>query len=224
MTRTLALLALAVVQCNAGILYVEFTSGAAQTGPAALPGGPNATWNTFSQNPNGSNLAVTDTSGDSTGVLLSYTSSQNYTGGCCGYFGPAYNDLADGYLSQHSGTGTVTLSGLPVATNFTLYLYSERDCGCSSGVFSVNGSANQYTATGTPSAFVLNENYLVFNGAANANGDVVISYGPNGAGEGEINGLQLEYAPEPGGAFLAFGGMALLCAARFKRAPARAVR
>jgi hypothetical protein len=217
------LLALSLAACGqAGTVYIEFTSGTAQTGPAALPGGPNATWQTFSTNPNGTNLALDDTSGNPTGLLLSYTSTQNYTGGCCGGFGAGYGDLADGYLSQHSGfgTGTVTLSGFAPDEAFSLYLYSERDCGCSSGTFSVNGSPSQTTATGLPSAFVLNQNYLVFTGAADSNGKVTIDYAPaGGSGEGEINGIQLvsSAAPEPGPITMVLGGLALVCAGQIRR-------
>lgn len=221
MKKLVLVSALVVGACNATTLYIEFTNGSAQTGPAALPGGPNATWQTFSEDPNGSGLPVNDVNGDPTGITLSYTSTQNYTGGCCGDFGPSYGDLADGYLSQHSGsgTGTVTLSGFTPGESFALYLYSERDCGCSSGTFSVNGSASQNTSTGTPGAFVLGGNYLIFDGTANVNGDVIVDYAPAaGSGEGEINGLQLvATAPEPGATLLLFSGIVALCALRRRR-------
>jgi hypothetical protein len=37
--------------CNADTVYVEFTDGTAQTGQAALSGGPDATWDTFGAGP-----------------------------------------------------------------------------------------------------------------------------------------------------------------------------
>ncbi len=220
MKKLILLAALAAGPASAGTVYIQFTSGTAQTGPAALPGGANATWQTFSVNPSDSDLPVYDIDDNPTGYTLSYVSTQNYTGGCCGGFGSAYDNLADGYLSDHGGTDTVTFNGLQPGQSFELYLYSERDCGCSSGTFSVNGSASQTTSTGLPDAFVLGENYLVFNGTANSGGQITIDYAPSpGSGEGEINGLQLVTtgAPEPGAAYLAFGGMALLFAVRFRR-------
>ena len=198
MKNILALSALIVGCCNAETIYVEFGTGPAQTGPAALPGGPNATWNLFGAGP-GSGVSLDDTDGNLSAITMSYNDSGLVTPTGQTGFGAGYTDLADGYLVT-STSNTISLAGLTPGDNFSLYIYSQRAGVAESTQVSVTGLPSQTAVdTANPGAFVQNTNYLVFNGTVDGTGDLTITYA-NSSAEGDVNGLQLvtsSATPEP---------------------------
>ena len=144
----------------------------------------------------GSNVALTDASGNTSPVTLSWNSDLLSTvGSNPGAFGatPLAN-LFSGYLVNHNATPeTITIAGLVPNASYALYLITQGDTGAAgrSTQFVVNGGSPVITAAGANiGTFVGGQNYELLNVAADGAGVLSIAYSA-AAGEADIEGFQL---------------------------------
>ena len=126
------------------------------------------------------------------------------------------NDLLDDYWFDNTTTAkTITISGLLPSTEYTLYMYGNETNvnGVSEGcTFTFNG--NTQTALGAqavpipPNPWVLGYDHVIFNLISDTGGQIVGSYGGDGA-YNRWNGMQI--VPEPATmCLLGFGALGLL--------------
>ena len=185
---------------------MQFTNNAAwnYTGPA-VTGSAGDQWNHLSSY-FGNNVAVTSSAGNATGVTLTWTSDGFTNGSTTGFAGTQYENLMKREI-YNNGTisprfTTATFSGLLANSAFSLYVYTQGDNSGATNGRTLTGSVNGGTSVTTAGAvhgastFILNQNYLLFTGTADALGKVALSWG--GSGEVDLNALQLDTVPEPG--------------------------
>lgn len=198
---------------NATIIDVQFGGIGAQTG-AAVVGSAGDYWNQYSatsvvggaylnQNPNVTGAALMSSANSATGLSLSYSALGSYTsstGNNTAFANTSNYNLMRGYLyANKNGVISATISGLTAGQSFTLYLYSQKDSAYTGGrkeTFTVNGFASSITNSNA-STFIQNDNYSMFTGTANANGQIVIA-ATSTSSEIDLNGLQLITATNPG--------------------------
>lgn len=136
--------------------------------------------------------------------------------------------LTDTYLYDNDGGSIgVTLSGLTPNADYRLVLYVASD-DAAGGSRALTGTANgvSFAATGNPQpAFMDGENVVELGVTSDGGGDLTISEDNPGNGDGEVdlNGLQLQTAPEPASLSLLCIGAALL-AYRARRGRSRTTR
>jgi hypothetical protein len=126
--------------------------------------------------------------------------------------------MRDYLIAFNDATRSVTLSGLPAGQEVILYLYGEGDnlANDRSTMFTVGGQVASTTGDAGGVPLTLGMDYVVLNDVfADANGEIVITYQPNGAPEAPFNGLQLLTVPEPTSALLL--GMAATVTLAFTR-------
>lgn len=193
-----------------------------QSGAGAI-GSTGDVWNTtdpelniFSELEN-----IIDSSGaaSTVGVTWSDDLQSSVNVGAIEFGSTGHNALMEDYGFTHPGTtATVTVSGLGLNLDFTLYLYGVPDGGSQDTTFAVVGAnegAQTVTAGNTADDNGLNnpDDYVVFTGNTGAGGQIV--YTQTGSSFSGSNGLQLEVVPEPSS--LALFGMAGLLLARRRR-------
>jgi hypothetical protein len=201
-----------------------------QTG-AAVIGSAGDFWNLVSGDgglgATGTDVPLLDTNGLATAATVSWTSSAEFTRGLpqdpVAFDSTPYENLMSGYLAE-GGTGSITISGLVAGGDYDLYLYTQGDVNATGRqtTFTVNGGSPVTTSPGSASAdtFISGQNYVLFDVAANAGGDISVVYS-NFAGEADVNGFQLAAVPEPSAVILVLTGLlAVACFARKRIAQA----
>lgn len=195
-------------------------SNPAQTG-AAFVGSTGDQWNYF--NAASGNRLLDDVSGAASQVSINFNSGTAYTDGTASnnFYSTPYANLFGGYIDEGGSDGiSITLSGLEAGQAFSLYTYSEQDIQNASGrsmAVDVNGVTQDDTQSGE-GAFVAGATYLMFNGFADASGDVNIDISTLN-GQSNLNGLQLQTTDVPEPASFAILGLGItgVMAARRRR-------
>jgi len=233
----LVLGAMLIVPAHAEIVDVQFSGNfswgngyqtgvyAPQQSGAAIIGSSGDQWNYFDTADGAS--VLNNTSGASSGVTLSFTALEAYTlAGAQAQADPfsatPTANLMQGYLDAKApGEISFSFSGLAPNANYSLYVYSSSGGGTGRGVtLTATGAPEQSNSNQTTAGvYILDDNYLLFQGQANAAGQIFVNE-VGFSGEGDINGLQLEVAgvPEPSTWAMFLVGFAGLGVARFRRA------
>jgi hypothetical protein len=193
----------------------------AQQAGAAYVGSAGDQWN-YNKTASGSGSLI-DASGASSGLSINYSSDAPYSPYTDGtnknnFATTSYANLYGGYIATTGNGISITLSGLYAGEAYNLYVYSEQDGTGSSGR-SARITANGVSAVDTQDGagtFILNANYVLLSGTANASGQVVINVA-NLNGEADINGLQLQTLPEPASLSIFGAGLAGLGWVRRRR-------
>jgi hypothetical protein len=134
----------------------------------------------------------------------------------------AGNDLLNDYWFDNTMVAkTITISGLVPNTEYTLYMYGNETnvFGASEGcTFTFNGVTQTALGAQTvpipPNPWVLGYDHVIFNLTSDAGGEIVGTYGGNGA-YNRWNGMQIEGIPEP--ATMCLFGLGALGLLRRKR-------
>ena len=129
----------------------------------------------------GTNIALTDVSGNSSPVTVSWTSAGfYYTGSTPSAFSSTpYANVMSGYLISDATPRTVTISNLTPNASYQLYVLSQGDASTAGrrGTFSVNGGTSVTTAAATNTGtFISGQNYVLFNSAADGTGTLTLTY------------------------------------------------
>lgn len=179
---------------------------------AALVGSAGDQWNII-ESASGSSPLITS-AGSASAVSLSYSATVVY--GLASFqekfLGTPYANLMQSFLVSHNGEApmTLTFSGLSPGEPYALYVYGQSASTSYGETVTVNG-ATQTALQTNASSFIENDNYLLFQGLANASGDIAINdVTAPGELEADLNGLQLDLVPEPASfALLGVGILAL---------------
>jgi hypothetical protein len=199
----LPLLCLFAAPARAELVDVQFgatwpTASTPYTG-AAVIGGSGDQWN-FQQSKNGTNVALTDTSGAATGISMSFQAQGTYgVGGGSAFNGTDYYELMQGFLYTQGGPIDVTFSGLTAGESYELLVYGQSDGNSPAygGTITANGSSAT-ALQNTYSIFVAGGNYVQLTGTADSNGDIVITDAKaTDRDQTMINGIQLVVDPIP---------------------------
>ncbi len=201
------------------------TTGVAYTGGAVV-GGAGDSWNHI-QTSSGS-MAVNTSTGAVSGITFTWSTSGIYglSPGSSTFAATSYVNLMQSFAVTHSGNPAMSLGyhGLTPGQAFSLYIYGQSDGGSPNygSTITVNGSTQTALQTVT-SSFVLGSNYLLFNGVADASGNISVSaLTAPGKSEADINGMQLvTQVPEPASALLLGAGVIGLAAAQGRRRQGR---
>lgn len=181
-----------------------------QTG-AALIGAPGDAWNYFTVS-SATGQALVDATGAATGASLTFTSNRAYTAQTSydAFAGTPTQDLMLGYLVENI---SMTLSGFSPNEAYRMYVYTQGDDNSAGRLIqlSATGAGTQSSTQTNASTYILNNNYLLFQGHADALGDIQLTQ-LGSIGEGDLNGFQLVApGPAPGAGLLslfALGGIA----------------
>jgi hypothetical protein len=159
--------------------------------------------------------------GSASGVTLVTNNSGYFYSGSLFSSTPYGNLMDDGTQVQDVGTPlTFTISGLTANGLYQFYFYSEQTHNDvpSSTTYTIDGSSQTLSSSGTQATLVEGSTYAVFNSvAADASGDILVSVtGPVTADgiAGPVNGFQMSEVPEPGTWLF---GAALSCVALCSR-------
>jgi hypothetical protein len=200
---------------GAGMIDASFIGGGSVTVTGAgVVGSSGDYWNSITTvGTSGSNIALSNTSGQSTGVALSYS-------GAGGDGGPFYSptpspnpDLTSTYADSYTGGNpnnviSLSLSGLAPGGTYDLYVYDVADyhAGASRpGIVSIGtangGESAAFDGNGNLSTWVSGSNYVLLSFTASASGTLSFSISPSGYDhEVDLNGFQLvslSSVPEP---------------------------
>ena len=216
---------------HAGLIDVAFAGGSPLTVMGAgVIGSAGDTWNgiltTTTATSSGSNIALNDTTGLNTGVLLSYSGAGLDVGP---YSGTSPNpNLTSRYSDSFTAPGnssniiTVSLSGLIAGAGYNLYVYDVAPTGSRPGQVTIaGGSSATFTSNNTLSTWVAGSNYVELMATANSTGSLSFTISPTGGNhEVDFNGFQLQtpsVVPEPGSFVLSTEMIGLLGAGWFLR-------
>ena len=213
---------------QAGLIDVQFSGTvsyvcgflcaytAPQQSGAAVVGSAGDQWNeVFASNASG--LALTDTTGATTGLTLNFSADVAYTSAPYydAFQGTAWANLMQGYLVNNI---SMTLNGLNPGQAYDLYMYTQGDnnsAGRAIGLTSTGGSAG-IASQSNANSFIANDNYILLQPIADGSGTISIGeYFVSG--EANLNGFQLVTTdiPEPGSlSVLGIGMLALAGATR----------
>jgi len=195
--------------------------------PSNLPGNPYAWWtghttsgsNLFSHaNPGATNVGNATSAGTHTPVTLSLTYNGDNGSQTGVTQGTPSAILSVAALTPNATTpGTFTLSNVPAGT-YNLFLYGANYDGDRGAVFTVSSGSpvGGFTATMNPgggplNSFILGGDYVEFTGVTpDGSGNITGTWGAVSnpitgfSGEGDFNGLQLQFVPVPEPSSLAF--------------------
>ena len=199
------------------------TAGQTYTG-AAVIGGATDQWNQISAT-SGTAVALSSSTGLASGLNFTWSANAVYgvVPSASGFNSTSYANLMQSFAVTHSGNAAMTMQyhGLSAGQAFSLYIYGQSDGNSSNfgDTITVNG-ATQTLLESNISSFVNGTNYLLFNGVADASGNISIS-AVNAAGksEADINGLQLSFTqvPEPASILLFGASIAGVVVARRRK-------
>ena len=189
---------------------------APQQSGAAIIGSAGDQWNYFAAAAQGS-TALNDTTGAASGLSLSFTSNRAYTAspGYDAFNGTPTANLMLGYLVEDI---SLDISGFAPNQNYSLYVYTQGDDNSNGRLISLSatGAGTQNSKQTNASTYIVDNNYLLFQGQADSTGQVLIKQ-LGSVGEGDLNGFQLlttasAPAPTPGAglaglAFLILAGL-----------------
>jgi hypothetical protein len=213
---------------GAGMIDVYFIGGGPVTVTGAgVVGNSGDYWNgVTTQGTSGSNIVLSNTSNQSTGVSLSYSGA----GGDGGpFFSPISSpnpNLTSTFADSYTGNTpnnviSLSLSGLSPLGTYNLYVYDVADyrVGTSRpGIVSIgatNGGASvSFDGNGNLSTWVSGSNYVLLSFTASASGALSFSISPSGGNhEVDLNGFQLislSSVPEPSSVVLLGSGAIVL--------------
>jgi PEP-CTERM motif len=211
----IAMLGSMMGSAGAGTVDVYFIGGSPVTVTGAgVVGQSGDQWNgitTHSNSTSGSNISLDNTSGQSSGVLLSYA-------GAGGDGGPFYSpipspnpNLTSTYADSFTGSNpnnviSLSLSGLTLQGKYELYVYDVADyhVGTSRpGVVTLatanGGTSANFNGNGNLSTWVQGSNYILLTAEASGSGVLSFTISPTGGNhEVDLNGFQLvSSVPEP---------------------------
>ena len=112
---------------------------------------------------------------------------------------------------SYSGPLTLTISGLQNGQAYNLAL----DCAfnyADGSTFSITGSSPQSDTGANASSFINGVNYVDFDSVVASDNEIVVTISANGTGQdfANLNGFQIEVAPEPSTWAMLFGGLGML--------------
>ena len=156
--------------------------------------------------------SLLSTSGESTGVTVSYTSQGTGVApdepGAFGFYGTPYADLMQGYIYAYDGVARdITFEGLAASSAYSIYVYTQGDSAANGRQLTITTNGTTYTSlssVATESTFVENQNYLALTGMSDAQGVLTLTYN-FAAGEANINAIQIQgpaAVPEPSACLL----------------------
>lgn len=113
-------------------------------------------------------------------------------------------------IEYSGGDLTLTISGLQNGQAYNLALACAWN-GADGSAFTIGSNTHQDTGANIPT-FTEGVNYVEFADVTATDNSIVVTIAPNGDGQNfaNINGFQLEVAPEPSTWAMMFGGLALL--------------
>ena len=196
---------------EAQLIDVNFTqnSSAGQGGPnpgptmsgAAVLGAAGDQWNGISGS-SGTGIALHYASGSASPVTMSFTAGGGYNvydySGSTPFTGTPWNALMETYLYNNAVPQTISLSGLVPNSIYKLVVYNAANSGATGRTtyFTVNGTTQGSTWTGTNNTLVAGADYLEFSTAiSDGSGNLVITYTGNGTAEGDVDGFQIQPSP-----------------------------
>jgi hypothetical protein len=196
--------------------------------PNGLPGNPYAWWsgnttsgaNLFSPTNSGAtNVGNATSAGTHTPVTLSLTYGGDNGSTVGSVQGTPSQIFSEAALTPNATTpGTFTLSNVPAGT-YNLFLYGANYDGNRGAAFTVSSGTpvGGFTATTNPgnqsplNSFILGGDYVEFTGVTpDGSGNITGTWGAVSnpitgfSGEGDFNGLQLQFVPVPEPSSLAF--------------------
>jgi len=217
-----ALISTCALTAQAGLIAnVQFnrTTGHTYTG-AAVVGSEGDYWNDLLTGTD-SDVVLYDIGNNASDLTLSWTGTGVATAKISGYYNgfasTGYANLMNGYLylNNTSSTNHIIISGLTASLDYSIYIYSTGDAGCTGRQLTVNlndsGAVTTAPAVASASTFILNQNYLMIDVLSSAMGQIDIAYS-SAISEADINGIQIvSSVPEPAStALLLSGSLGLL--------------
>jgi uncharacterized delta-60 repeat protein len=181
------------------------SSGGPAVGPtmsgAAVLGAVGDRWNGIDTS-SGTAIPLFYADGSNSPVTMTFTSGGGYDvnsyGGSTPFAGTPYGALMEDYLYNGGASQTVTLSGLTPRSTYDLVLYNAAD-GSGAGrttSFTVNTNTQSSTWIGSSNTLIAGVDYVEFTSAlSDSSGNLVITWSGNGAGEGDLNGFQIQPHP-----------------------------
>lgn len=202
------------VPLHAKLIDVNFTQnnspgeGGPSPGPtmsgAAILGSAGDQWNGINGS-SGTGISLIYSDGTTSPVKMAFSSGGGYNvydyGGTTPFAGAAAAALMENYLYNGGVPQTITLSGLAPNTAYDVALYNaantSADANGRATYFTVNSNTLSSTWNGTSSTFVPGIDYVYFPAAwSDATGKLAITYTGNGSVEGDVNGFQIQPAPQ----------------------------
>ena len=175
--------------------------GPTMTGAAVL-GAPGDQWNGIDVS-GGTDISLVYADGSAAPVKMTFTAGGGYDansfGGSTPFAGTPYDALMEDYLFNGGIAQTITLLGLATNAAYNLVLYSAANSSAAGRTtyFAVNGCSRSCTWNGASSTLMAGVDYVNFPTAlSDGSGNLVIAYTGDGTAEGDLNGFQIQAAPE----------------------------